>query len=157
MTEKPEIEKITSTLKQFEANELLVAAPGLSIKAEASKQSLAELALYAKSQGVGSKGSKAHGRYSEEYDWGNTKEREGVWCGRENHMVRNCITDMLEDVKQKVVDHAHITTASPGEAMPDKLFAFASDEAHNNLLCESITYGSRKQGKLKLGDKEFAW
>jgi hypothetical protein len=75
----------------------------------------------------------------------------------ENHVVRNCIADMPKDVKQKVVDHAHIATASPGEAMPDELFAYASDEAHDNLLCESITYGSRKQGKLKPGDEEFAW
>ena len=48
-SEKPEIEKITSTLKQFEANESLVAAPGPQVKAEQSKPSLAESAMYAKS------------------------------------------------------------------------------------------------------------
>src|ERR1700720_4441012 len=48
-TEKPGIELITSALKQFEANESLVAAPGLPIKAKESERSLAESALYAKS------------------------------------------------------------------------------------------------------------
>ena len=156
---KPEIEKITSALKQFEANESLVAAPGPQIKAEASERSLAESVLYAKSRGGGSKGSKGHKRYSEEYDWGNTKEREGVcWrCGRENHMAKNCVANMPEDIKRKIVDHANIAITSPDGAIPEELFAFAS-EGHNNPLCESVTYGSGKQGKLKLGwEEEFAW
>ena len=67
-TEKLEIELITSALKQFEANELLVAAPGPQVKAEQSESSLAESALYVKSQGGGFKGSKGHGRHSEECD-----------------------------------------------------------------------------------------
>ena len=65
-TEKPEIQLITSALKQFEANESLVAAPGPQVKAEQSEPSLAELALYMKSRGGGFKGSKGHGRHSEE-------------------------------------------------------------------------------------------
>jgi hypothetical protein len=36
-SEKPKIKKITSVLKQFEANESLVAVPGPPIKAEASE------------------------------------------------------------------------------------------------------------------------
>jgi hypothetical protein len=36
-SEKPKIEKITSALKQFKANESLVAAPGLPIKIEESE------------------------------------------------------------------------------------------------------------------------
>ena len=82
-SEKPEIEKITSALKQFEVNESLVAAPGPQVKAEQSEPSLAESAMYAKSRGGGVKGCKGHERHPEECDWGNTKEREGVcWrCG----------------------------------------------------------------------------
>jgi hypothetical protein len=78
-------------------------------------------------------------------------------------VVRNCVTDMPEDVKRKVVDHTHIAITSPDE----ELFVFASDEAHNNLFCKSVTYGSGKQGKLKpghpckwMGEKglgEFSW
>jgi hypothetical protein len=151
-TEKPEVELITSTLKQFEANELLVAAPGPLVKVEKSEPSLAESALYIKSRGGGSKGSKGHGRNFEECDWGNTKEREGVcWrCGREGHVAKNCIADMPEDIKRTIVNHAHITITSPD----DELFAFA-------------VYGSGKQGKLKpgrprkwIGEKgtgEFSW
>jgi hypothetical protein len=111
-SEKPEIKLITSALKQFEANKSLVAAPELPIKVEKSE---AELALYTKSRGGGSKGCKGHGRYSDEYDWGNMKEREGVcWrCGRENHVARNCIADMPNDVKQKVfVNPSHMVLGS---------------------------------------------
>ena len=68
-SEKPEIEKITSVLKQFEANELLVAVPGPPVKIEQPELSLAELALYSKSQRGGSK--KAHGMKSGEFDWEN--------------------------------------------------------------------------------------
>jgi hypothetical protein len=45
-SEKPEIKLITSMLKQFEVNELLVAVPEPPVKVEKSK---AELALYTKS------------------------------------------------------------------------------------------------------------
>ena len=49
-TEKPEIERITSALKQFEADELPVAAPGPQVKIEKTELSLAESALYVKDQ-----------------------------------------------------------------------------------------------------------
>ena len=146
-----------SALKQFEANKSLVAAPEPPVKVEKSE---AESALYTKSRGGGSKGCKDHGRYSDEYDWGNTKECEGVcWrCGRENHMARNCVADMPDDVKWKVVNHTNIATG-PDEAISEsELFAFASDKARNKLFCESIAYGSGKQGKLKPGrEEDFAW
>ena len=73
-------------------------------------------------------------------------------------MARNCVADMPNDVKQKVVNHTNIATG-PDEAISEsELFAFASDEARNNPLCESVTYGSGKQGKLKLGrEEDFAW
>jgi len=47
---------------------------------------------------------------------------------------------MPEDVKQKVLDHAHIVSTS----VDDELFAFTSDEAHDNSLCELVMYGSGK-------------
>jgi hypothetical protein len=62
-------------------------------------------------------------------------------------MVKNCIADMLEDVKQMVINHAHITSTSPD----DELFAFASEEPDSNPFCKSVTYGSGKQGKCKPG------
>ena len=65
-TKKPEIELITSELKQFEGNELLVAVPRLQVKAEQLEPSLAESSLYMKSQGGGFKGSKDHGRHSKQ-------------------------------------------------------------------------------------------
>ena len=67
-SKKPEIELITSALKQFKANESLVAAPGPQVKAEQSEPSLAEASLYTKSRGGGMKEYKEHGRHSEECD-----------------------------------------------------------------------------------------
>jgi hypothetical protein len=146
-TEKPEIELITSALKQFEANKLLVAVPGPLVKVKKSEPSLAESALYIKSRGGGSKGSKGHGRNFEEYDWGNTKEWEGVcWrCGQENHMARNCVADMPEEVKQKVINHALVADTNPDVTSPE-LFAFVSDAGDDPPL-----YISRKHGKHKVG------
>ena len=63
-------------LKQFEANESPVAAPGPPAKVEKPELSLAESALHVKLQGGGSK--KGHRRKSEEFNWGNTKDQEGV-------------------------------------------------------------------------------
>lgn len=60
---------------------------------------------------------------------------------------------MPEDIKRKVVDHAHIASASSDE----ELFAFASDAAYDNPLCESVMYGFRKRGKRKRRREEFAW
>ena len=106
---KPGIKKITSALKQFEANESLMAATsGPLVKSKEPKPCLGELATYARSRGYrgyGSKLSKGNG----EYDWGNMKERERVCfrCGRKGHIARNCVADMPEDVKRKVLDHTH--------------------------------------------------
>jgi hypothetical protein len=101
-TEKPEIELITSALKQFEANESLVAAPGPQVKAENPRQALLSHPCMQRAEGVGLKDARVMGG-SEECDWGNTKEREGVcWrCGREGHVARNCVADMPEEVKRK--------------------------------------------------------
>ena len=68
-------------------------------------------------------------------------------------MARNCIADMPEDIKRKVVDHAHIASTS----VNDELFAFAFDEAYDDPFCESVTYGSGKRGKRKRRREEFAW
>ena len=60
-------------LKQFKANESLMAAPGPLVKVEQPEPSLAESALYTKSRGGGSK--KGHGEKSEEFDWGIQRSR----------------------------------------------------------------------------------
>ena len=61
-SKKPEIKKITSALKQFEVNGLLMAVPGLLVKVEKAELSLTELALHVKLWGGGSK--KGHQRKS---------------------------------------------------------------------------------------------
>ena len=75
-SKKPNIKLITSMLKQFKANKSLVAAPGPLVKVEQPELSLAESALYMKSQGGGTK--RGHGEKLEEFNWGNSKEQEGV-------------------------------------------------------------------------------
>jgi hypothetical protein len=174
-SEKPEIEKITSALKQFEANESSMAAtPGPLVKSEDREPSLGESALYAKSggcRGCGLKLSKGN-LGNREYDWGNTKERERVCfrCGREGHIAKNCVADMPEDIKRKVLNHAYVADIDPG---PDEelysLFAFIS-HAGDNPPSTSVMYSPRKEWKCKpgrhrrpykwIGEKgkgEFAW
>ena len=123
-----------------------MAVPGPPVKVEKSKPSLAESVLYMKSRGGGLKGSKGHGRHSEECDWGNTKEQEGVCCrcGRENHMARNCVVDMPEDVKRKIRDHAHIAEANPDVAA-SMSFSFVADGG-DDPPSVSVMYGSGKHG-----------
>ena len=122
----PELETITSVLKQFEANETSVFAHGKSelfIKTEINE---AELALYAaKSQGGGGKGTKGR-QHDEDCDWGNTVEWEGVcWrCGREGHVVKNCVADMPEDIKHQVLCYDHAASAVMDSM--DDLFTFTT-------------------------------
>ena len=113
------------------------------------------------------KGCKGHGRESEEYDWGNMKEREGVcWrCGQENHTAKNCIADMPEDVKQKVLDHTHVAKVDLDEATSVS-FSFVADRG-DDPPSAFVTYGLGKCGKWKpgcphrwvgkKGIREFAW
>ena len=68
-------------------------------------------------------------------------------------MVRNCIADMPEDIKWKIIDHAHIASTS----VDDEMFVFTFDEAYDDPFCESVTYGSGKRGKRKWRREEFAW
>ena len=140
---KPEIEKITSALKQFEANGPLRPAPSESV-------------LYSKSSGCrryGSKLNKGTKLDNGEFDWGNTKGREGVCfrCGREGHIARNCVADMPEDVKRKLLDHAHVTLVDPG---PDEelscLFPFVSG-AGDDPPPTSVAYSPQKGRKRKPG------
>lgn len=122
-SEKPEIEKITTALKQFEANESLLTTS--SVKVEESESNSGDSSLVAKGHGGGMKGNKSRGRSVEEYDWGNSKGRDDVcWrCGREGHVARLCVADMPQDIKQKVFDHALTAVVDPDNP-DDELFAY---------------------------------
>lgn len=84
---------------------------------------------------------------SEKFGWGNMKDQEGVcWrCGQENHVAKNCIANMPEDIKQKAIDHTNLANINSNKvALNNELFAFVS-----------TAFGSRKQGKLKPRWEEF--
>jgi hypothetical protein len=126
-SEKPEIEKITTALKQFESNESLLAKPNPSVKVEESESNSGESSLAVKGHGGGSKGSKYRGR-SDEYDWGNSRGQDDVcWrCGRGGHVARLCVADMPQEVKQKIFDHA--LTVVDSNHPDDELFAFVGHD-----------------------------
>ena len=130
-SEKPEIEKITTALKQFESNESLLAKPNPSVKVEESELNSGESSLVVKGHGSGLRGSKYQGRSVDEYDWGNSKDRDDVcWrCGRQGHVTRLCVADMPQDVKQKIFDHA--LTVIDSDNPSDELFAFVSSFGHD--------------------------
>ena len=105
-----------------------------------------------RTEGVGQKDARVKGGTLKNVI-GEILRNESVCVGGEGHVAKNCIADMPEDVKRKVVDHAHIAIMSPD----NKLFAFVSEEAGSNPLCEPAMYGSEKRGKLKRRTEEFAW
>jgi hypothetical protein len=129
-SKKPEIEKITAALKQFEANESLLATSSPLVKVE--ELNSGESVLVANGYGGGLKGNKRRERGEEAYDWGNTKDRDDVcWrCGRGGHIAKLCIADMPQDVKQKIFDHA-LTSVIHYTDHDEELFAFLSSVGHD--------------------------
>ena len=80
--------------------------------------------------------------------WYKESGRGTLEMWQENHMVKNCITNMPEDVKWKVIDHTNLADTNSNQvALGDKLFTSIS-----------ISFGSRKWGKLKpRWEEDFAW
>src|ERR1700691_134511 len=118
----PTVDEITSALKQYEANEMGV------------KQESADSVLYAKGRGGGPKRRGDVDDGDEDFDWGNTKNREGVCfrCGRPRHIAQFCVANMPDDVKHRILNHsAHTATIDPDDRNNDSLFAFATDHRPN--------------------------
>jgi hypothetical protein len=91
------------------------------------------------------------------------KERKGVcWqCGQEGHMARNCVADMLEEVKRKVIDHALVADTDLDVTSPE-LLAFVFDAGDDPPLYSSGRRGKRKVGcpRKWIGEKgtgKFSW
>jgi len=121
---EPSIKEITAALKEFEENETL--RPAYSAPNDLIKQ---ETLLYANKTGChGSGGGGFRSKFGD-FDWGNSKRREGVcWrCGRSGHVAQNCVADMPADVKEHVLNHhAHFTTSE------------SDDIAHAHLATDKI-------------------
>ena len=118
----PTVDEITSALKQYEANEKRV------------KQESVDSALYATGKGGGSNRRGDVDDGNEDFDWGNTKNREGVCfrCGRPRHIAQFCVANMPNDVKRCILNHsAHIATIDQDDHSNDDLFAFAVDRRPN--------------------------
>lgn len=131
------IDEITTALRQYEANE--------SSAEGGVKREPGESALYAKGRGGGSR-QKAKDCGDEGFDWGNSKDRQGVcWrCGRPGHIAQFCVADMPEDVKREILDrpvsHANIAVVVSGEGDFDEdLFAFASAYTNPSLSDSTTT------------------
>ena len=126
------IDEITSALKQYEANE---SSGEVAVKKESG-----ESALVVRGKGGRSKTRNESGdedRESGEFDWGNSKNREGVCyrCGRPGHIARNCDADMPADIKCRVRKRSPNTSDSAVIAADDdnspeqELFAFLAGDA----------------------------
>jgi len=121
----PTIDEITSALKKYEANEMGV------------KQECGDAALYSKGKGGG--GSRRRGNVDdgdEEFNWGNMKNHKGVCyrCGHPWHITQFCIMDMLDEVKQHILNHSANMAALDHN---DSLFTF-SDLALTKFSLDSI-------------------
>jgi hypothetical protein len=76
-------------------------------------------------------------------------------------VARNCVADMPEEVKQKVIDHALVADTDPDATSP-KLFTFVSDTGDDPPLYSSGKCGKCKVGHPRkwIGEKgagEFSW
>ena len=80
-------------------------------------------------------------------------------------MAMNCVADMLEGVKRKILDHAHIAEAN-SDVAASVSFSFVADGG-DDPPSASVMYGSGKHRKCKpghlrkwIGEKgegEFVW
>ena len=116
------IDEITSALKHYEANEMGV------------KQESADSALYIKGKGGGFKRRGDVDDGDEDFDWGNTKNHEGVCfrCGHPQHITQSCVVNMPDDIKCCILNHsAHIATIDRDDHNNNDLFVFAVDHRPN--------------------------
>jgi hypothetical protein len=69
-------------------------------------------------------------------------------------VARNCVADMPEEVKRKVIDYALVADTDP-DATSSELFAFVSDAGDDPPLYSSGRRGTRKLGRpcKWIGDK----
>jgi hypothetical protein len=98
------------------------------------KQESADSALYARERGGGPKRRGDVDDGDEDFDWGNTKNREGVCfrCGCPRHIAQFCVANMPDDVKCHILNHStHTATMDPDDCSNNDLFAFAADHRPN--------------------------
>ena len=65
-------------------------------------------------------------------------------------MARNCIADMPEDVKCKILDHALYIAEGDPDVTASVSFLFVADRDDDSPSA-SVMYSSGKHGKRKLG------
>jgi hypothetical protein len=109
------VDEITSTLKQYKANETGV------------RKESGDAALDLKGKGGELKRKGKVDDSDEEFDWGNTKNCEGVCyrCGWPQHIAQFCVADMPHDVKKCILNHSTNMAALDDD---NSLFAFTEVE-----------------------------
>lgn len=138
----PKLAAIISAIKAFEIQEKISTsiadASDVKPKVEADDNEAM----------IAGRGPKGHFHGSKhKFDWGNTKELEGVChrCGQHGHIARRCVADMPHHVKAKILkgsDRDSRRTAAAGVLDDDwseydvacGAFAFESDSALSSSL-----------------------
>lgn len=140
--DQPEIELITSALRQFEANENPQSVQQTMVKKEDNTGGEAMLAVTRRGGGDKRRGG--------ELDWGNTQGTDGACfrCGRIGHQAKNCVADMPEEVKRQVLNHA--STAFMEEDFPATGTCFAYAAHMSPSMVEDVKWD---EGKARRGTR----
>ena len=98
----------------------------------------------------GNEAMAAHQGGGGDFDWGNSKGREGVcfWCGKPGHVTAKCIADMPPNIKNKILGGS----ISANVAKPDD-YTFLTDNIENIALSSFVDSGSARSEGVSSGRK----
>ncbi|KAJ6458362.1 hypothetical protein C8R47DRAFT_1081747 [Mycena vitilis] len=79
-----------------------------------------------------------------EFDWGNSKEKDGVChrCGRSGHVARRCVADMPDDVKAKLLTSKHDAGAADFGATDFGVLSLNSSDDEENVALPTTLDGN---------------
>ncbi|THH14841.1 hypothetical protein EUX98_g9554 [Antrodiella citrinella] len=134
-TPSPSVTDITTALQDFEDAEKLQVLTTSAVGSNGL--STGDPSIFAV-RGGGGRGGNSSREWYDDYDWGNTKGRGGVCfrCGRSGHVAQNCVAEMPDDVKHRILKHgeAHILTyPSISSGLPNDNAFFGLDPVGNPL------------------------
>ncbi|KAF7345508.1 hypothetical protein MVEN_01569300 [Mycena venus] len=123
----PKLDALISAIKAHEMQEKLSDSVAQSVKKEEDEEEEDPLnrAMAAITGRGGWRGVKG------EFDWGNSKEKEGVChrCGRSGHVARRCVADMPDEVKAKYLASSKHDAAAAYDS--DLVIGADSDDEDN--------------------------
>lgn len=120
---EPVIADIIAAIKEYESNQLVVR---FASQPQVKVEDIGNEAMAAHRGGVG------------DFDWGNSKGREGVCfrCGKPGHVAAKCVADMPPNIKTKILSHSNTANVADVDD-----YAFLTDDFENVALVSAFGMG----------------